>query len=399
MKQRSRGIAAVLALILILLPIGSTAAFARVTEADKQKVEEQLSKNDSELAAIAIELEKLKAQSAEAVQIKDKLDLEAATLQDNIDLTEQLIATYEQSIKDTIIELSEKQRQADEQYEQIKTYLRSSYESGNSNYLEILFSSSSLTEMMTRIERLRSLVSFRESQIRELEEQRTYLATLRTRYEKDLAQTEKLHLALLEDQAALNANIAEAQAIIDKLKTNTIEAQKMQAAYKAAEEEFEKRLQEIIDELERQAAAGIADGPYIWPCLPTRTRISSYYGWRPDPFTGEISYHNGTDIPTATGEPIYASNNGVVVEARKHLTYGYYILLSHGDGVTTLYAHNSKLNVTVGETVKKGQVIAKAGSTGKSTGPHCHFEMRINGSRVDPLDSSNPGGIYIKIPS
>ena len=389
-------ISALMALIgalTLMLP-----ASARVTEADKQKVEEQISKNEDALADIVNKLDDLKNQSAAAVEIKQKLDEEAAILQDNIELTQGLIETYRQSIKDTILEISRRQRSADEQYEQIKRYLRTSYETGSGNLLQILFSSSSLSEMMTRAERLRSLVSYQESRIEQLEEERSHLATLRARYESDLAQTEALEQALLAHKQELARSQAEAADIISRLNRDTEEAKQMQAAYEKAEKEFEDRLNHIIEELEKQAAAGLADGPYVWPCLETRNRLSSYFGDRPDPFTGKPSYHNGIDIPSASGEPIFASNNGVVVEAGNHLTYGFYILLSHGDGITTLYAHNSELEVVVGQVVKKGEVIAKAGSTGKSTGPHCHFEMRIGGKRVDPLETTNPHGVFVEIP-
>ena len=397
-KSRRNVIAILLASVMLMMP-ATLSVSARVTEADKQKIEEQIANNDTALAEIAKKLEELRGEESAAVALKAQLDAEATVLQENIELTEGLIETYEQSIQNTILEISERQRRADEQYEQIKTFLRTSYESGNMNYLEILFSSSSLIEFMTRVERLRSLMSYQENQIKELETQRTHLASLKERYESDLAQTKLLKQSLNEDKVALQSSLNEAEQVLSQLKLDTDYAKQMQAAYEAAEAEFEERLQQIVEELEKQAAAGLAEGSYIWPCLPTRTYISSYFGGRPDPFTGKPSNHIGIDIPSASGEPIFASNNGVVVEAGSHLTYGNYIMLSHGDGIMTLYAHNSSLKVSVGDVVRKGDVIASAGTTGKSTGPHCHFEVRIDGVRVDPLDSSNRGNAYVKRPS
>ncbi len=400
MRMKFQRIASILLAVLLLATSQGSVLIvgARVTEADKQKIEQQISKNDNDIEALKDKIKELKEDSAEAILIKEQLDAEAAVLQDNIDLTESLIDTYQQSIASTIVEISERQRAVDAQYDQIKTHLRASYENGNTNYLEIVFSSSSLTEMLTRTERLRSMMAYQENQIKDLEKQKKYLDTLRGRLEKDLAQSEVLKASLEEDKAALDVSLGEATDLIDRLNEQSDEAKRQQAAFERAEEELEKKLQNIIDELERQASAGMADGKYMWPVKTKYTRISSYFGWRTDPFTGQKKYHNGMDIPCSSGEPIYAANNGVVVTAEYNSSYGYYVMINHGDGITSLYAHNSKLLVSVGKTVKKGDVIAKAGSTGRSTGPHCHFEIRINGTRVDPLDKSNRGGAYVVIP-
>lgn len=389
---------ALAALLLLTSRSVTLIAEARVTEADKQKVEEQLSKNESKLQSLKNKIKQLKADAAAATEIKEQLDAEAAALQDNIDLTEGLIDTYQKSIKDTIIEISEKQRAVDLQYEQIKTQLRVTYENGNSNYLEIVFSSSSLTEMLTRTERLRSLTSYQKNQIRKLEEQKKNLASLRAQLEKDLAQTEILKASLEKDKAALKLSIAEAIDLIASIEKKQEEAQKQQDTYEKAEEELEKELQDIITDLKNQAAAGLAQGSYIWPVAKSFKYISSDFGWRKDPFTGERKHHNGIDIPCYEGQPVYASNHGVVVTADYNKSYGYYIMLSHGDGIVTLYAHNSKLCVSVGQVVQKGDVIAKAGSSGRSTGPHCHFEVRIDGVRVDPLDKTNRYNAYVVVP-
>ncbi len=373
-------------------------ALAKITEADKATVEEQISKNDDALAEIKEKLDQLRDEAAEAIAVKQQLDAQAKHLQDNIDLTEGLIQTYEQSIRDAIEEIGERQRAADKRYAQILSSLRQSYESGGMGYLEIVFSSTSLIELLTRGERLLSLVSYRENQMEELRKEQAHLEVLRTGYENDLARTAELKAQLLEDKKELDASIAEAGKIVEAIEDKTDAAQAQKEKYEHAEEELERELQEIIDELERQAAAGMAQGKWMWPVPPNHNYISSYFGGRDDPFTGEWRYHYGIDIPADTGDPIYASNNGTVVTADYNESYGYYIMLSHGDGITTLYAHNSKLLVSVGDVVEKGEIIAKAGSSGRSTGPHCHFEMRIDGKLANPLDDDNRADAYIVRP-
>ena len=126
-------------------------------------------------------------------------------------------------------------------------------------------------------------------------------------------------------------------------------------------------------------------GSYMWPATQG-SRISSYFGPRSSPTRGASTNHKGIDIPCPTGSDIVASAAGTVVVSQYSSSAGYYIMIDHGNGVSTVYMHNSQLVVSVGQSVEQGQVIAKAGSTGYSTGSHCHFGVMINGSYVNPLD-------------
>ena len=129
-------------------------------------------------------------------------------------------------------------------------------------------------------------------------------------------------------------------------------------------------------------------GTFTWPA-PGVTRITSPYGYRTHPTTGQYKLHTGIDIACGMGHDIVAAADGVVVISGNHTAYGKYISINHGGGIVTLYGHNSQLLVSVGQSVKKGQLIAKAGSTGWSTGPHLHFEVIINGQTVNPMNYFN----------
>ncbi len=138
-------------------------------------------------------------------------------------------------------------------------------------------------------------------------------------------------------------------------------------------------------EVPSSTEAPVITGTYLWPTESSYKKISSYYGWRTSPITGRAELHNGIDIPCAYGSAIYASDGGTVLISEYHYSYGNYIVIDHGDGISTLYAHNTKNLVRVGDTVKQGQQIAQAGSTGDSRGNHCHFCVRINGQHTDPM--------------
>ena len=125
-------------------------------------------------------------------------------------------------------------------------------------------------------------------------------------------------------------------------------------------------------------------GEMLWP-VPGYTKLSSTFKMRVHPITGVYKLHSGIDIPAPTGTNFLAANDGVVVKAGYNTAYGNMVMIDHGGGVSTLYAHGDKIMVTLGQTVKKGDVVLQVGETGYATGPHAHFEVRINGTPVDPL--------------
>ena len=180
----------------------------------------------------------------------------------------------------------------------------------------------------------------------------------------------------------------EAQARIDQLKSDIATSQAYQAQNEKLREEFEAQLEARIKELEEEQKkknSKYVGGELQWPVPLDYTKVTSGYAWRTSPITGRKELHNGIDIPAPLGTSVYAANTGTVVIATWHYSYGNYIMIDHGGGIMTLYAHNSQLLVSVGDKVKKGQVIAKVGSTGDSTGNHCHFSVRNNGSFIDPM--------------
>ena len=191
-----------------------------------------------------------------------------------------------------------------------------------------------------------------------------------------------------KDRAALG----EKKAALDKVR-----AERAQLLYKAEEEkrssesEYQRMLavseniKAMIQSMEAASSmpAGGGSGAFRWPCSGP---ITSYYGWRTHPIFQTKRYHSGIDIAVDTGTPIRAAASGTVIYSGWMGGYGYCVMISHGGGLVSLYGHNSSLAVGEGQRVSQGQVIAYAGSTGYSTGPHCHFEVRVHGEVTDPLN-------------
>ena len=155
-----------------------------------------------------------------------------------------------------------------------------------------------------------------------------------------------------------------------------------------------------IKKLERQYAAQIANVPsesgYLWPLPASYNTLSSLYGNRIHPITRKANKHTGIDIPAPSGTNIYAAKSGVVTTSTYNSSYGNYVVRSHSDGTSTLYAHMSRRNATVGKTVKQGAVIGYVGTTGSSTGNHLHYEVRIGGNRTDPVNYYKDKTLYAR---
>ncbi len=259
---------------------------------------------------------------------------------------------------------------------------RGIYESGQISYLELLFQSSDLSDLLTRMEYFNRLVTNDRKLLTDIQDQ------------KEKIEQKTLELQNRRDQAAqLRIQAAKASADLDEKKVQQQSAlDQNQKALQASYEEVERLQSEAnawndkIRKLQAaQAGRNNGDGTIsTWP-LPGCYEISDPYGWRTHPITHKQSLHTGTDIAASMGTAIHAAGSGVVIMAGWNEAYGNMVIIDHGNAVSSLYGHQSKLNVTEGQSVKANQVIGYVGSTGWSTGPHLHFEVRVGGNPTDPL--------------
>ena len=379
-------------------------AARQTTNSAIQNAENQIKVVESKIAALEKKTKDLQNSIASAEeelelerQKKALLDEKLALVDESIAATQNLIAEYATQITQKEQEIAQKEADITSQYQSVLEWMRISYEFDEVNYLEMIFSAENLSDFLNSAEMFTSMMNYQNSVMDSLN---TDLTDLRA--EKDVldvyrnAQKETQNKLELQ-QANYDQLIAESNEYILSLNQTITDNEaamaaneKQQAALAASRAALEKQLQEELEKLAQQNAVYVG-GTYIWPLNATKyKRVSSYFGWRK--LNGRDDFHNAIDIPCDYGADVWAANAGKVVKAEWHSSYGYYVVVDHGGGQTTLYAHNSRLVVKAGDTVQQGQVIAKAGATGSAWGVHCHFEVRINGKATNPLDG------YVSIP-
>ena len=350
--------------------------------------EDQIKKADANIAALKNQIASSKQDLASAQADKEAYDKLVASYMEKISVTNDLIAELETSISEKTDEINGKQTDYEKKYELFKLRLRVTHEEGQASYLEMLLGAEDIADFLSRVDRVGSMLEYDNKIMNTLKDEKADLEEIRATLEIQKKEQEALKAQLAADEADMQKKSEEAQARIDQLKSDIATSQAYQAQNEKLREEFEAQLEARIKELEeeqRKKNSKYVGGTLQWPVPLDYTKVTSGFAWRTSPITGRKELHNGIDIPAPLGTSVYAANTGTVVIATWHYSYGNYIMIDHGGGIMTLYAHNSQLLVSVGDKVKKGQVIAKVGSTGDSTGNHCHFSVRKNGAFIDPM--------------
>lgn len=403
-KTKGKGIVRIVCLVFSVMLVFSAAFSAQAKSSselnkEKDKIEAEIADSKKEIQALKSEkADKEKYASALMQQVKllqDKLDnLEDSrdALQDEIDAVQARIDKTQAEIEKAEVQIEAKEKEFDGVYEEYCQRLRAMYISGNVSMIEVLLESGDISSILTRAEMVKS-VSEQDSAT--LDELMTKMEEINKEREK-LAQ-DKIQLG--EDKESLSNRKQQLQESIDDYNASKKEldaqVEECNAAIRSIEN-TQAEIQETIDDNSAELAAINAalsassnrpgsdnytpgTGQLAYPT--SYRQISAGY-----PNYSNGSYHGGVDWPCPTGTAVHAADSGVVVIA-KRLTYSYgqYILIDHGNGLSTLYAHNSSLVVSQGQSVSKGQIIAYSGETGNATGPHVHFEVRKNGTRVNPM--------------
>lgn len=337
----------------------------------RQSTEEKISQNKKEQQDLVLEL--------------NNLDIELNQAYNNLYEIEQELGKTEQELEIVIEELDKAIKKREEQEELFKERIAFMYVYGNKGYLEILLNSSNLSDFFARLLYMDNIIKFDQQLVSEMTELEHTIDTNRISVLTKKEEIEKL--LIQQEKATQGFEVAklEKTRVIEKLHADEEGYNQILLSLNEADAEIEA----LIRAKQLEEAKSSSNTPYngngklAWP-LPTNRTITGNYGNRTSPINGKSEFHTGIDIGAPTGTPILAADNGIVIFSGTINGFGLVTIISHENGMTTMYAHSSKLLTSEGQAVSTGETIALVGTTGYVTGPHLHFEVRINGSLVEP---------------
>lgn len=385
---------------LVVSVVGSLGALAADEQDQIDALEQQKIELQSQQASIQTNINDLMAQQADVIEQKAAMDEKNELARQEIELINEQIDVYTDLIEQKARELEKAEAAEQAQYDLYCKRVRAMEEEGSYTYLDILFQCRSLSDVLSAIDMIGEIMDADKRLFEEYKTARENTEKVKAEHEGTLQQLGEKQETLEAEKAELEAQIAAAVEVINQLE-NDIEAAKAEYAKAAAAEaaaqasinaiiaqmqaEEEAARQEAAENNQQYTGTGsTATGTYIWPC-PSSTYVTSAFGMREHPLFGDERPHSGIDIAGSAGSEVLAADSGTVAVATYSSSYGNYVTIYHSNGDYTLYAHMSSLAVTAGQNVTQGDVIGYVGSTGWATGPHLHFEIRVNGSTVDPL--------------
>lgn len=358
-----------------------------IKEAEDQK--KKLQSGLTDVKTIINDLEKSKKNLAIYVT---QLDANLSEVQTKISQIKEMIAQKEAEIVQTKAELDAAIAKEEEQYADMKARIKNMYERGNDFYFEAMLTAKSFGEMLNRADYVEKISASDRRMLEEFRTTREYVEICKAQLESEQELLEEAKKDVEAEEASLASLISQKEAEITAYETDISNREQLVKEYEAeiaAQNAEIKELEKAAKALQKQLEQANGSkktydgGMFAWPA-PSYTRISDDYGNRIHPTLKVQQFHNGVDMASPGGSPILAAYNGTVVAAAYSSTMGNYIMIDHGDNLYTIYMHASALYVSQGAEVVKGQKIAAVGTTGRSTGNHLHFSVRLNGSYVSP---------------
>jgi len=369
--------AAVRVLVLALFLCGILAGFAHAGELE-EKIEE-LERIQRQMDQYRQGITRARTQEKSVLGELKTLEKNISRTENDLRYVEARLRSTEQGIRETEKEIARAETDIQRRTGILKDRLRAIYKAGPLSYLEVLLGAAGFQDFLSRLEMIQAIVRFDVDLIDSLEAEKASCEEKKAELE-----VKKEQLAALKEEVAtrkreLTARAAEREQYLARVTRQRAEYEKALDEL----EELSERLTKVIQELQAKQSIG-PRGP-LSMIMPAKGKVTSRFGMRMHPIVRKVRMHTGIDIGAPWGASVLAAESGVVLHSGVLGGYGYAIIIDHGGGVSTLYGHCSSLLVKEGERVAKGQLIAKVGSTGLSTGPHLHFEVRVNGSPKDPL--------------
>lgn len=375
---------ALCSVLVLLIIFGTTFCYADdIADNTTTDLQTRRSELQNQLSEEQSNLNNVQSGLSENLQQVEKLDSRIEASEQKIEEQEVKITELKSSISQTESELDEVNQKYDKQKELFKNRLVAMYETGETRYLEILLKSKTLSDFLSSYFLITEISKLDNDVLTQLEEKKENIDK-----QKQKLENEKTELATIVNNQTVE-------------KTTLENAKTMREVFISKLSDQEQELQAKIDEINNQYAevnrqilalaqeyssisAEYVGGVLEWP-VPGHTLITSKFAMRVHPITKQYKLHTGVDIAAPVGTDFIAANDGIVVKAELTPAYGNMVVIDHGGGISTLYAHGSQIMVEVGQKVKRGDVVIKVGMTGYTTGPHAHFEVRKNGVPVNPL--------------
>ena len=396
--------AAVLLLALVIfLPLtgpGVVLETSAVTQAEIDALKGSAGKLAEQKKDIQAQLKAVQADKSNALKKKELLEDQIDLIRQEIANINEQIAMYDQLIAEKTVELEQAEADEKAQFDLFCRRMRHMEEQGETSYWSILFTSGDFSELLDNYMMIEEIIQYDNQVIDSLVALQEKVANDRTVLEGAQAEQEEAKAQQMAAQDELKAQEDEVDKLIAEISAQEDLLEEM-------EEELNKAARALdaqIKAKEREYAAQVANVPsesgYLWPLPGGYNTISSLAGGRIHPVTGKPGNHAGIDIPAPSGTNIYAAKSGVVIHAAKGTgsswSYGNYVIVSHSDGTSTLYAHMSRIGCKEGQTVKQGDVVGYVGTTGRSTGNHLHFEVRSGSTRKDPVNYFKDKALYVQ---
>lgn len=389
-QRRVLSLVMALALLFALVPPGGREGLASValavTQAEIDGLKDDAKELSKQTSSLKSQLADLKNQRNSALERKHLLDQQITLTVQSIENTEKQISGYETLLAQTSYELEENRRQEEQQYAVFCERARVMEEAGTTSYWAVLFKADSFSDLLSRLSDVQEVMSYDQNLLDNLRQLRTQIEAKQDEQEDLMLQSEEAKAELEAQKVDLDQQQAEAEELYNEIQANVSAYEEQLAELNDERERIQAEIVKKSEEMARQMAMTATKGGYIWPETVSR-RITSPQGARNTGIKGASTNHKGVDIGgVGTSTSVLATKAGVVITSALHRSYGNYVVISHGPGNTTLYAHMSSRSVKEGDTVTQGQVIGITGSTGVSSGPHLHYEITEGGVRVNPLD-------------
>ena len=413
MKSLKKNLRSAFCAILAAAALGAALPAHAVSQSEIDDLQKKLDALEQQAQEQQDVINDLTSQKARFITRKIALDGKIEINRQMIELIGEQVKIYDEIIAEKQAELDKALEKETAQTELLRSRIRAMEENSSYSYASFIFDSSSVTELLSRIGDVNDIMHYDKTLEEEYMAAREDVESIKKSYEEARHEQELLPKELDTKQSELDAQVEAAYTMIADIETLSDDAQAEYDAIAEAEAEAEETLQEAIrkraaEEAKRNQnnnsnnnsgntggstggntggstggnpATSLSD--LQWP-VPSCTLITSRFGYRVAPTTGASTYHGGLDIGAGMGASIVAAGAGDVIYAGANGGYGNCVMVDHGNGIVTVYAHMSSIGVSYGQYVTAGQYVGAVGSTGVSTGPHCHFEIRINGAQTDP---------------